>query len=184
MKDVVKKTGESISASTDTVTTVVSNTVNASSDVSADIEDFIGDAKTDDVQIFSLLNKMSSSKVLDPNKDYVIWLDSCANVGVFRNCNLLDDIRPGPPNSVSGFRSKVTISHIGTNAIFGKHYFESRSDKNILPHWLMEQRFNCRENDDATAFTFQIPGEARRRVLANATGYFDVTLVISMAFLR
>ena len=80
MKDVVKKIGKSVS--TDTVTTVVSTIVNASSDVSADIEDFFGDnAKTDDVTIFSLLNKKSSCKVLDPDKDYVIWLDSCANVG-------------------------------------------------------------------------------------------------------
>ena len=104
--------------------------------------------------------------------DYVIWLDSCANVGVFRNRNRLDDIRPGPPNSVSGFISKVSISHIETNAIFGKHYFEARSDKNILPPWLMAQRFNCRENGDATAFIFQIPGETQRRTFSKCNGLF------------
>ena len=168
------------------MTTVVSTIVNANSDVSVDIEDFFGDnAKTDDVQIFSLLNKKPSCKVLDPNKDYVIWLDSCANVGVFRNRNLLDDIRPGPANSVSGFRSKVSIYHIGTNAIFlasitVKHDLIKLSY--LIGYW--HSVFTVVKTATQPPLLSRYPEKLNAELLVNATGYLGATLVISMAFLR
>ena len=116
--------------------------------------------------------RSNSFKISDPEQDMYIWHDSCANVGVFRNKHLLDNIRKGQPKNVAGFCSQGSISHIGTNSTFGTHYYESNSDFNILPHWLLAERFDCHENATATAYSFQIPGESQRRQFHKCNGRF------------
>ena len=92
------------------------------------------------------------SEMPEPYNNHTFYcLDSMANVSVFRNPDLISDIRQSDkPLSIDGVGAKLTkVNQVGTHHLFGEVWYLTTNEYNIVSQWQAQKSgFLLKMSDD------------------------------------